>query len=35
MYDQLYYFHNNNELEGQYKVNDHIDDLLSLEKLLK
>ena len=35
MAEQLYYFHKNDELEGQYRVNEHIDDLLSLEKLLK
>jgi len=33
--EQLFYFHTNNELEEQHKINSHINDLLSLEKLLK
>lgn len=33
--EQLFYFHQNNELEEQYKINEHINQLLELENILK
>lgn len=32
---QLFYFHKNNEISGQYDINEHIAKVLKLEKLLK